>query len=776
MLGVDPTDDVVRVFVSYSRKDQRYLADDSLLGFLKGLSAEAGVEFWTDERITAGSLWNDEIRTRLEQSDIALVLVSQPFLDSPFCTQTEIESFLDSCRKRGLLIFPIVLSPCEWEHYEWLATRQFLPGGTETIEEHYTEPGKQKRLFLRIRKELRKAVDRVRQARGGAAGTLLADVPGAASREIRDRSSDTLVSGPSPRWKWPAATIAVAVVALVAVATWIAARRLAGTPAGIAATRLDIALPPELSLIDAPETDPFAISPDGTKLAFVAMRAGLASLYVRRLDSVDVREVEGSNGASMPFWSSDGNWLGFSAHGKLWKTKVSGGARPEAICDAPAGAMASWVGDTILFADRPGGRTSIFRISSSGGRVTEVMHPDATEARCAWPRLLPDGHHFLYISFLRNSPERRLAMGTLDSTQRSVLVRDASHGRVVGNDWIVFVHEGKLLAQRIDAAKGVTIEDSSTIAENISWFAPTAAAHFDVSTNGTVVYESNTSSGRLVVADRRGTERILDQNARFYALAVSPDGKRVVVSVWTRETGFSDLWIYDVAHGLRQRFTTEPGATTDPFWSPDGRTIGYSRVEGGSLPRLALRELTASTSRYVLPESESGYQLEGAFSPDGKTIYYGHRDPRYHIYRVSLSDPAHPQRVLGTDSEQLDPKVSPDGKWLAFVTGDLEIHVLNLVSGEQIPVTNGDYRGPRWRGDGRELFSLSRQGVVSITPGANGEWNDATVTTLFAPKDKIEGFDVTPDGQSILLSEWTPGPTDRLIHVVTGQIGGASRQ
>src|ERR1700686_3084882 len=128
--NVRATDDVIRIFVSYSHKDPSYLADDSLLGFLKGLSAEAGVEFWTDERITAGSLWNDEIRARLEQSDIALVLVSQAFLDSPFCTQIEIESFLDSCRKRGLLIFPIVLSPCEWETHEWLSTRQFLPGGT----------------------------------------------------------------------------------------------------------------------------------------------------------------------------------------------------------------------------------------------------------------------------------------------------------------------------------------------------------------------------------------------------------------------------------------------------------------------------------------------------------------------------------------------------------------------------------------------------------------------------------------------------------------------
>ncbi len=164
--------DAVRVFVSYSHKDPAYLRDDSLLGFLKGLSGEAGVEFWTDERITASSLWNDEIRSQLERCDIALVLVSQSFLDSPFCTQIEIGSFLSSCRKRGLVIFPVVLSPCEWERHEWLATRQFLPGGNETIEEHYTDPGKQKRLFLRVRKELRQAVESVRQARAAAAAAV----------------------------------------------------------------------------------------------------------------------------------------------------------------------------------------------------------------------------------------------------------------------------------------------------------------------------------------------------------------------------------------------------------------------------------------------------------------------------------------------------------------------------------------------------------------------------------------------------------------------------
>ena len=174
--------DSVRIFVSYSHKDPQYLGDDSLLGFLKGLGADGDVDFWTDERIAAGSLWDDEIRNRLESSDIALVLVSQAFLDSPYCTRVEIGSFLDACRQRGMVIIPIVLSPCEWERHQWLATRQFLPGGDETVEEHYSEPGKLKRLFLRIRTELREAVENVRRTRAAAAPPATAEPPVFAER------------------------------------------------------------------------------------------------------------------------------------------------------------------------------------------------------------------------------------------------------------------------------------------------------------------------------------------------------------------------------------------------------------------------------------------------------------------------------------------------------------------------------------------------------------------------------------------------------------------
>lgn len=163
--------DSVKVFVTYSHWDSEYLGDDSLLGYLKGLEKDH-VEFWTDREIRVGEPWDEVIKNNLREAQIALVLVSQSFLDSDYCQQVEIRDLL--ARKAHL--FPIILSACEWERHEWLKSRQFLPGGQQTVEEDYADPGKRKRLFLEIRTQLRERVEKVRQVR-----QELSAVPGAAA-------------------------------------------------------------------------------------------------------------------------------------------------------------------------------------------------------------------------------------------------------------------------------------------------------------------------------------------------------------------------------------------------------------------------------------------------------------------------------------------------------------------------------------------------------------------------------------------------------------------
>ncbi len=155
--------DPVRIFVSYSHSDAEYLGESSLLGFLRGLEKE-GAEFWTDKHIIAGDDWDKKIRDRIDQSDIALVLVSQRFLDSDYCTK-EIEDFLDRRRESGLIIVPVILSACEWERHAWLRETQYLPPNRETIREHYVQPGPRERIFLDIRSALLKQMETVRKAR-----------------------------------------------------------------------------------------------------------------------------------------------------------------------------------------------------------------------------------------------------------------------------------------------------------------------------------------------------------------------------------------------------------------------------------------------------------------------------------------------------------------------------------------------------------------------------------------------------------------------------------
>lgn len=156
----------VNVFVSYSHKDREYLGDEELLGFLRGLEKE-GVRFWWDEALVPGDRFDDEIKGQIENSHVAVVLVSQWFLDSDYCTKVEVEEFLRHAREKGLVIFPVILSPCEWQRHEWLRSRHFLPRGGETVETDYADPGRRKQLYLLVRDHLRRQVEKIR---GGGEG------------------------------------------------------------------------------------------------------------------------------------------------------------------------------------------------------------------------------------------------------------------------------------------------------------------------------------------------------------------------------------------------------------------------------------------------------------------------------------------------------------------------------------------------------------------------------------------------------------------------------
>jgi len=149
----------IRIFVSYSHLDSRYLDKGELLDLLRGIE---DTEFWTDRAITGGDLWDGVIQDEIKKAHIALVLISQFFLDSGYVKSSELPMFLQKAEQEGLLIFPVMLSACEWELHDWLKQRQHLPAG-KNIEEHYTVEGARKALYVEIRKQLRAQVAAARQ-------------------------------------------------------------------------------------------------------------------------------------------------------------------------------------------------------------------------------------------------------------------------------------------------------------------------------------------------------------------------------------------------------------------------------------------------------------------------------------------------------------------------------------------------------------------------------------------------------------------------------------
>jgi Tol biopolymer transport system component len=598
------------------------------------------------------------------------------------------------------------------------------------------------------------------------------------ARQLRWISESSLTSehaAPAKQRRIPLAAFVLATAVVAGLLGWAMTRLATRENASPLAARLHIALPAEIQYRGHWELNAFAISPDGRTIVFTAGTGsrGPSSLYLRDLDSYEVRKLEGTDSAVSPFWSSDGTWIGYSARSQLWKMRTAGGTPPEAVCNVvSAGARASWQGPTILFADSRGDRTEIYSVADTGGTPVKVTSLQQGEWRHQWPTLLPDGRHFLYLAYASVSLERKLTLASLDSPERTVLASNVSYARVLGKDRLAYVRDGKLLSQRFDAGKGRFTSDPETVAAGVLYFYSTARAEFDTSASGVVVYRTDTSTSRLVTMDRAGSEtKILDETDIVFDQAISPDGKMAAVTLVAPGTGLMDIWIYDLVRGVRDRFTSDPGVEVSPSWSPDGRSIVFSQGEGGAFPHLVLRGLGGSETEDLTPRD--AFQSASVFSPDGTMIYFS-RDTGLgsDVYRLPLATKK-AEVVISSSYSESQPQPSPDGKWLAFtsnVTGPNEVYIQSLLDRSvRIRISDNDGRLARWRRDGNELFYISASNhVMSVVPGADGRWDSATPTELFQIPRQLREFDAFPDGQSFLISTRTQGAADTLFHVVIG--------
>jgi hypothetical protein len=507
---------------------------------------------------------------------------------------------------------------------------------------------------------------------------------------------------------------------------WIAAGLLAGAAlAAIFFVRLAVPQPaPEL--FEFPVVPPeqakfsssyggFAVSPDGRQIVVTVSAGNRSSLWVRPIGSPQYREIQGTEGALFPFWKPDGLEIGFFAGGKLKTVPVRGGL-PSIVCDAPdrhEGSGRDEVGgtwnrdDVIVFMSSA---FTLNRVSARAGAAPAAITALAKgETAHRWASFLPDGRRFLYLALSRAGDPGELRIGSLDGAAPIPLGRFESNARYSAGH-LLFLSGGHLVAQRFDADAGRVTGPSFPVVTNPPFATWNLLAAFSVSDSGVLATHPGgpiLSDQRLTWRDRDGrTVGVFGEPGRFPTLDLSPDGKRVAVSL-VKGAAASDIWIIDLDRGDAVPLTTDPAWEFDPTWSRDGRRLVFNSNRSDGRTDLFLRASDGSGQDERVVAAQSAAETP-SWTPGDRAILYGDDGD---VWIRSLDGDSKPRVLWKTKAWERASSLSPDGGWVAYTSdksGRPEIYVRAFPSGDaehKVSVDGG--MAARWRSDGREIFFLS---------------------------------------------------------------------
>ena len=505
-----------------------------------------------------------------------------------------------------------------------------------------------------------------------------------------------------------------------------------------------------------------AISPDGHALAFVGASAVERQLYVRDLDQPEPRALPGTEGAYEPAFSPDGRWIAFITADKLQKIELPSD-RVVTITQLPSGGGLAdglaWGDDDTLLVIQ--GR--IFRVAASGGAPRELRLADSTGAagrpQILWPDIVPGGQ-FAVVNVSDNGV--KLELLDLHTGERRKLLDGNRVGRYAAPGYLLVQDEDQSVsAVPFDAKHGRVLGTATPILPSV-FRGASGSADLDVSRNGVLAFVAAGAPRRtIVMVDRTGRERTLVSKLESYDdVKLSPDGRLLAFDYGTSEK--RDLWVYDIARTTSTRLTFESD-NFYPTWSPDGKRVVFaSRRKTPSDLYSVAADGSGQTQTVV-----AGPLLEfpGTFSPDGRTFVFRQTDPMtgFDIFAVQLGDTVHTARpVVRTRFNEMAPAISPDGKWLAYVsdeTGHNEVYLRRYPAGESrwaVSVDGGSE--PVWRRDGRELFFRNGAGMHSVTiesDAAGTAPSIGRVTLLFngpyVRNMRWADYDVTPDGREFVM-------------------------
>ena len=582
-----------------------------------------------------------------------------------------------------------------------------------------------------------------------------------------------------------------AIAAVAVIATLLVSRLFAPGTTGEAdrLERLSIALPANGLLTDDIRT-PLALSPDGRTLVYVGQRDGKTMLFVRRLSAREPVTLSGTEGAAMPFFSPDGQWVGFFAGEKLKKIAI-GGTELQVVTDlANDGRGADWGTDgNIYYA--PTNISGLWSVPASGGTPKELTRLDRAKGEVShrWPQLLPGGKSLLFSVWTGPGvDEHAVVVQSLASGERHVLMRGGERARYIASGHLLYSRRDELFIVAWDPTRASISGSASVKMPEQAIDQGEGAAAFAVSDNGTLAYVEGSDARyaqRLVWADHSGkTDSIPAPERDYEAVAISPDGRQAAVQI---QEGATALWIYDFERHTLTPFLSENGSSQAPVWTTDGkrilyratrrglRTVFWKPVDGSS----AEERITAGVDRTETPTSVTPDGQFAFFHASGAAVPAGQR-----LQAVSLSGDHATHVIAASPPGNYGSMVSPDGKWLAYVSrsaGEVEVYVQPYPgpgAAQLVSISGGEE--PAWASDSHELFYRRGNKFMAVTIGSGPSLVVGPPRVLFEKPYRREVnantcYAVARDERFLLIEPKQPDGTIDHLEVVLGWSGEVKR-
>jgi eukaryotic-like serine/threonine-protein kinase len=528
-----------------------------------------------------------------------------------------------------------------------------------------------------------------------------------------------------------------------------------------------------------------ALSPDGKTLVFGAIWGGDQRLYVRAMDRLGATPLAGTDGGVNPFFSPDGQWVGFyfssprgPAEGELRKVRLGGGPAVT-LCRAASIFGASWGSDgTIVFATARNG--GLWRVPAAGGTPEALTTPQPGEHSHRLPHMLPGGHAVIFtiLKAANQWDDTQVVVRSVATGEQTVLITGGSDGRYVSTGHLVYVRLGTLMAVPFDPVRLAVTGNATGLIDgvmqaangNLSDMSNTLAGQFTVSDTGALIYVTGgavpMADRSLAWVDRKGASKALPaQPGPYVAPRLSRDGQRVAVST----QGVRQVWSYDIGRNAFSAVTVD-GQSSYGIFAPDGKRVVFRLGGAGGADNLYWKAADGSGTAEPLTTSARS-QTPASWSPDGGTLAFVQEGDtlaqqffQFDIWVLSIRD-RKTRAVVQTAAHESFPEFSPDGHWLAYVSnqsGRQEVYVQPYPGpGERHPISTNGGEQPAWSRNGRELFyvqagaSGSRK-LMSVRIRTAPAFLAGTPETLFERVDLQSNwgrsYDVAPDGQRFLIT------------------------